>query len=121
MLTGHKAKRFVVENGEKVLIAERAGRRRVRITLRSAALCRRRAAWPTRPATAWRSWASARRHSARWKRTSTCRRVYPNILRLRRRGGTRIQFTHTASHQAWYAAGQRACSGGSGSSAPTTR
>ena len=45
--------------------------------------------------------------------------LYPNIYRLRRRRRP-YQFTHTASHQAWFAA-VNALFGGLRSSRPTTR
>ncbi len=51
----------------------------------------------------WRSSASARRNSARSRRNEYLQTVYPNIYTCGDVAGP-FQFTHTASHQAWYAA-----------------
>jgi hypothetical protein len=100
VLTGHRAKRFVVENDEKILVAEFDGRD-VRIPF-DALLCavgrvantagyglersasRRRPRAPSTPTSSWRNAI----------RTSTPAATSPGPY----------QFTHTAAHQAWYAA-----------------
>ena len=97
VLVGHKAKRVIVEAGEKMLVVEHDGRE-VRIAVRRTALrgrsCREdrrlRAGGARRPAVG--------REDDR-RRTSICRRAIPNIFACGDVAGP-YQFTHTASHQA---------------------
>jgi hypothetical protein len=58
------------------------------------------AARPISPATACRNWAWS--PAAQWKSMATCRPTSPTSMRPARSRGP-YQFTHTASHQAWYA------------------
>jgi len=100
VLVGHKAKSFRVENGDKVLIAEHDGRD-VRITFDELLVAVGRVANTQGygleeldiPVT-----------KARTVETDEyLRTIYPNITACGDVAGP-YQFTHTASHQAWYAA-----------------
>jgi pyruvate/2-oxoglutarate dehydrogenase complex dihydrolipoamide dehydrogenase (E3) component/uncharacterized membrane protein YdjX (TVP38/TMEM64 family) len=100
VLTGHKAKAFRVENGEKVLIAERGGKD-VRIAFDQVLVAVGRVANTQGygleelgiPVT-----------KARTVETDEfLRTIYPNITACGDAAGP-YQFTHTAAHQAWYAA-----------------
>ena len=100
VLVNHKAQQFVVENGEKVLIAEHDGRD-VRIPFDAVLVAVGRVAntagygleelgIPTTP--------------ARTVETNEfLQTLYPNIYAAGDVAGP-FQFTHTAAHQAWYAA-----------------
>ena len=100
VLVNHKAKRFTVENGEKILIAEHEGRE-VRIPFDAVLVAVGRVAntagygleelgIPTTP--------------ARTVETNEFLQTrYPNIYAAGDVAGP-FQFTHTAAHQAWYAA-----------------
>ena len=102
MLADHKAQRVVVDGGEKVLIADHDGARGARSPSTSC--------W-------WRSGRAAntdglRARGARYRRPRQQRTVatdavlqtiYPNITACGDVAGP-YQFTHTAAHQAWYAA-----------------
>ena len=97
---GHKASRFLRENGEKVLVCEHAGRE-VRLAFDEVLVAVGRIAntagygleelgIPVAP--------------ARTVETNEyLQTVYPNILACGDVAGP-YQFTHTAAHQAWYAA-----------------
>ena len=99
VLVNHKAKRFTVENGEKILIAEHAGGE-VRIPFDAVLVAVGRVAnttgygleelgIPTTP--------------ARTVETNEFLQTrYPNIYAAGDVAGP-FQFTHTAAHQAWYA------------------
>ena len=96
--TGHKAKQFVVENGEKILIAEHAGRD-VRIPFDAVLLAVGRVA-------------NLQGYGLEDLGVKTSRTIdtnaflqtnYPNIYAAGDVAGP-FQFTHTAAHQAWYAA-----------------
>ncbi len=97
--TGHKASRFVVENGEKILVAEHQGRE-VRIPFDRVLLAIGRVANTQGygledlgiPTT-----------DARTIETNEFQQTrYPNIFACGDVAGP-FQFTHTAAHQAWYA------------------
>jgi pyruvate/2-oxoglutarate dehydrogenase complex dihydrolipoamide dehydrogenase (E3) component/uncharacterized membrane protein YdjX (TVP38/TMEM64 family) len=100
VLTGHKAKSFRVENGEKVLIAEHDGRD-VRIAFDQLLVAVGRVANTQGygleelgiPVTKTRT----------VETDEYLRTIYPNITACGDVAGP-YQFTHTAAHQAWYAA-----------------
>ncbi len=96
--TGHKAKQFVVENGEKILIAEHADGD-VRIPFDAVLLAVGRVA-------------NLQGYGLEDLGVKTSRTIetnaflqtnYPNIYAAGDVAGP-FQFTHTAAHQAWYAA-----------------
>lgn len=98
VLLNHKAKRFVIEHGEKILIAEREGRD-VRIPFDAVLVAVGRVA-------------NLKGYGLEEVGVSTGRTVdtndflqtnYPNIYAAGDVAGP-YQFTHTAAHQAWYAA-----------------
>jgi len=99
VLTGHRAKRFLREDGRKVLVCEHDGRE-VRVEF-DAVLCAVGRAANTAgygleelgiPVT----------RAGTVETDEFLRTVYPNILACGDVAGP-YQFTHTASHQAWYA------------------
>ena len=100
LLTGHRAKQFVVENGEKILIAECEGGD-VRIPFDALLCAVGRVANTTGygleelgiPTTKTRTVDT----------NEFLETLYPNIYACGDVAGP-YQFTHTASHQAWYAA-----------------
>lgn len=100
LLTGHKATKFMVENGEKILIAEHSGRE-VRIAFDMVLCAVGRAANITGY--------GLEELGIRTTKTRTVetndylQTLYPNIYAAGDVAGP-FQFTHTASHQAWYAA-----------------
>ena len=99
VLTGHKAKRFVVENGEKLLIAE-SERGEVRIAF-DLLLC----AVGRVANTAGYGLEELGIGTTTQRTVETndyLQTVYPNIFACGDVAGP-YQFTHTASHQAWYA------------------
>jgi pyruvate/2-oxoglutarate dehydrogenase complex dihydrolipoamide dehydrogenase (E3) component len=96
--TGHKAKQFVIENGEKILIAEHTGGD-VRIPFDAVLLAVGRVA-------------NLEGYGLEDLEVKTSRTIdtnaflqtnYPNIYAAGDVAGP-FQFTHTAAHQAWYAA-----------------
>ncbi|MDP1982483.1 MAG: FAD-dependent oxidoreductase [Sulfuritalea sp.] len=98
VLLNHKAKQFVIENGEKILIAEHEGRD-VRIPFDAVLVAVGRVA-------------NLKGYGLEEIGVSTTRTVdtndflqtnYPNIYAAGDVAGP-YQFTHTAAHQAWYAA-----------------
>ena len=98
VLVNHKAKQFVVENGEKILIAEHDGRD-VRIPFDAVLVAVGRVA-------------NLKGYGLEDIGVATSRTVevntflqtnYPNIYAAGDVAGP-FQFTHTAAHQAWYAA-----------------
>jgi len=98
VLTGHQAKAFVVENGEKILVAEHAGEE-VRIPFDNVLVAVGRTA-------------NLKGYGLEELGMSTTRTVetneflqtrFPNIYAAGDVAGP-FQFTHTAAHQAWYAA-----------------
>ncbi len=95
----HKAHAFVVENGEQILIAEHAGRE-VRIPFDAVLVAVGRVANITGYGLEELGVADAAH--GRGQRVS-CRPAIPNIYAAGDVAGP-YQFTHTAAHQAWYAA-----------------
>ncbi|MBL8309862.1 MAG: FAD-dependent oxidoreductase [Burkholderiales bacterium] len=100
VLTGHKAKQVRVENGEKVLVCEHAGAE-VRLPFDQILVAVGRTAnvtgfgleelgIPTRP-------------NKTIETNDYLQTIFPNIYACGDVAGP-YQFTHTASHQAWYAA-----------------
>lgn len=100
LLTGHKATKFVVEDGKKILIAEHNGSE-VRIVF-DAVLCAVGRAANIKGY-------GLEELGIRSTKTNTVetndylQTLYPNIFAAGDVAGP-FQFTHTASHQAWYAA-----------------
>jgi len=100
VLTAHKAKQFVVEGGEKLLIAEHAGQD-VRIPFDAVLVAVGRVA-----NTAGYGLEELGIGVTRARTVETdeyLQTIYPNIFACGDVAGP-YQFTHTASHQAWYAA-----------------
>ena len=99
VLVNHKAKQFVVENGEKVLVAEHAGAD-VRIAFDQVLVA------VGRVANTKGYGLEELRIGVTPQRTvetnAFLQTVYPNIYACGDVAGP-FQFTHTASHQAWYA------------------
>lgn len=98
VLAGHKANRFVIENGEKILVAEHAGGE-LRIPFDAVLVAVGRSA-------------NLEGYGLEELGVKTARTVetnaflqtsYPNIYAVGDVAGP-FQFTHTAAHQAWYAA-----------------
>jgi dihydrolipoamide dehydrogenase len=105
VLTEHKAKQFVVENGEKVLVAERKDEhgtvQDVRIPFDAVLVAVGRVA-----NTAGYGLEELGIGVTRARTVETddyLQTIYPNIFAAGDVAGP-YQFTHTASHQAWYAA-----------------
>jgi len=100
VLTNHKAKKFLIENGEKVLICEHQGKD-IRIPFDALLVAVGRAANTTGygleeleiPIT----------NSKTLETNEFLQTSYPNIYACGDVAGP-FQFTHTAAHQAWYAA-----------------
>ena len=99
VLTGHTAKRFVVENGEKVLIAEREGSE-VRIAFDLLLCAVGRVANTTGYGLEHLGIGTTPQRTV--ETNEYLQTVYPNIFACGDVAGP-YQFTHTASHQAWYA------------------
>ncbi|HEV7620074.1 MAG TPA: FAD-dependent oxidoreductase, partial [Burkholderiaceae bacterium] len=100
VLSGHKAKQFMVENGEKVMIAEHQGND-VRIPF-DLVLCAVGRIANTEGYGLERLGIMTTR--ARTVETNEyLQTLYPNIFAAGDVAGP-FQFTHTAAHQAWYAA-----------------
>jgi pyruvate/2-oxoglutarate dehydrogenase complex dihydrolipoamide dehydrogenase (E3) component/uncharacterized membrane protein YdjX (TVP38/TMEM64 family) len=100
VLVGHRAKQFVVENGEKVLIADCAGQD-VRIPF-DALLC----AVGRLANTAGYGLEELGIPTSKTRTIETneyLETLYPNVYACGDVAGP-YQFTHTAAHQAWYAA-----------------
>ena len=105
VLTEHKAMRFVVDNGEKQLIAERVGHdgagQQVRIPFDAVLVAVGRVA-----NTAGYGLEELGIGTTKARTVETddyLQTIYPNIFACGDVAGP-YQFTHTASHQAWYAA-----------------
>ena len=96
--TGHKAKQFVVENGEKILIAEHAGGD-VRIPFDAVLLAVGRVA----NLQGYGLEELGVKASRTIETNAFLQTNYPNIYAAGDVAGP-FQFTHTAAHQAWYAA-----------------
>ena len=102
MLAGHKAKRFAVENGETVLIAEARAAARCASPF-DVLLC---AVGRVAEHRGLRARGARHRRPRRQRTVETneyLQTIYPNIYACGDVAGP-YQFTHTASHQAWYAA-----------------
>jgi pyruvate/2-oxoglutarate dehydrogenase complex dihydrolipoamide dehydrogenase (E3) component len=100
VLVGHKAKRFVVEDGEKILVAEADGAD-VRIAFDQVLVAVGRVA---NTAGYGLEELGIGVTAARTVETDEyLQTLYPNIYACGDVAGP-FQFTHTASHQAWYAA-----------------
>ena len=100
VLAGHRAREFRVENGEKVLIAEHEGREvRVAFDLLLCALGRR----PSTAGYGLEQLGIRTTPAATLETNEYLQTLYPNIYACGDVAGP-YQFTHTASHQAWYAA-----------------
>ncbi len=99
LLVGHKAKRFAVHNGEKVLIAEHAGAD-VRIAFDALLVAVGRIANTSGYGLEELGIGTTAQHTLQTNEFLETR--YPNIYACGDVAGP-FQFTHTASHQAWYA------------------
>jgi pyruvate/2-oxoglutarate dehydrogenase complex dihydrolipoamide dehydrogenase (E3) component len=99
VLTGHKAKRFVVENSEKVLTAERQGGE-VRIPFDLLLCAVGRVANTTGYGLEDLGIGTTPQRTV--ETNEYLQTLYPNIFACGDVAGP-YQFTHTASHQAWYA------------------
>jgi dihydrolipoamide dehydrogenase len=105
VLTEHKAKQFVVENGEKVLIAERKDEsgavQDVRIPFDAVLVAVGRVANTSGYGLEELGIGVTRARTV--ETDDYLQTIYPNIFACGDVAGP-YQFTHTASHQAWYAA-----------------
>jgi len=99
VLVNHKAKQFVVEDGEKVLIAEHAGAD-VRIAFDGLLVAVGRVANTKGYGLEELGIGTTRQRTV--ETNEFLATVYPNIYACGDVAGP-FQFTHTASHQAWYA------------------
>jgi dihydrolipoamide dehydrogenase len=100
VLTGHKAKRFAIEDGEKVLIAEHEGGD-VRIPFDQVLVAVGRVANTDGYGLQELGIGTTRARTV--ETDDYLQTVYPNIFACGDVAGP-FQFTHTAAHQAWYAA-----------------
>ena len=100
VLTGHKAKQFQIELGEKVLIAEHGGRE-VRIVFDLLLCAVGRIANTTGYGLEELGIATTKARTV--ETNEYLQTLYPNIFAAGDVAGP-FQFTHTAAHQAWYAA-----------------
>jgi dihydrolipoamide dehydrogenase len=100
VLVGHKAKRFLVEGGQKLLIAEHAGQD-VRIPFDEVLVAVGRVA--NTAGYGLEELGIATTPARTVQVDEYLRTIYPNIYACGDVAGP-YQFTHTAAHQAWYAA-----------------
>lgn len=100
VLLGHKAARFVVENGEKVLVCEHGGKE-VRIPFDQVLVAVGRVA--NTEGYGLETLGIPTTKSRTVETNEYLQTIYPNIYACGDVAGP-YQFTHTASHQAWYAA-----------------
>jgi pyruvate/2-oxoglutarate dehydrogenase complex dihydrolipoamide dehydrogenase (E3) component/uncharacterized membrane protein YdjX (TVP38/TMEM64 family) len=100
VLVGHKAKQFLVEGGEKVLIAEHAGED-VRIPFDEVLVAVGRIANTTGYGLEELGIGTTKARTV--ETDEYLQTLYPNIFACGDVAGP-FQFTHTAAHQAWYAA-----------------
>ncbi len=100
VLTGHTAQRFVAEDGEKVLVADREGTP-VRIPFDAVLVAVGRAA--NTEGYGLEDLGIGTTPQRTVATDAALQTVYPNIYACGDVAGP-YQFTHTASHQAWYAA-----------------
>jgi pyruvate/2-oxoglutarate dehydrogenase complex dihydrolipoamide dehydrogenase (E3) component/uncharacterized membrane protein YdjX (TVP38/TMEM64 family) len=99
VLIGHEARRFVVEDGEKVLVAEHGGGQ-VRVAFDLLLVAAGRAANTRGYGLEELGIGTTRQHTV--DTNEFLQTLYPNIYACGDVAGP-FQFTHTASHQAWYA------------------
>jgi pyruvate/2-oxoglutarate dehydrogenase complex dihydrolipoamide dehydrogenase (E3) component/uncharacterized membrane protein YdjX (TVP38/TMEM64 family) len=99
LLVGHKARRFMVDTGEKVLIAEHAGAD-VRITFDVLLVAVGRVANTSGYGLEELGIGTTAQRTL--QTNEFLETIYPNIYACGDVAGP-FQFTHTASHQAWYA------------------
>jgi pyruvate/2-oxoglutarate dehydrogenase complex dihydrolipoamide dehydrogenase (E3) component len=99
VLVNHKAKRFAVENGEKILIAEHGGRD-VRIPFDQLLCAVGRVANTAGYGLEELGIATTRARTV--ETNEFLQTIYPNIYACGDVAGP-YQFTHTAAHQAWFA------------------
>jgi dihydrolipoamide dehydrogenase len=100
VLTGHKAKQFIVEDGEKVLLAEHQGQE-VRIPFDAVLVAVGRVANTQGYGLEELGIGTTRARTV--ETDEYLQTIYPNITAAGDVAGP-YQFTHTAAHQAWYAA-----------------
>ncbi len=100
VLTNHKAKEFLIENGEKVLICEHQGKD-VRIAFDALLVAVGRAANTT--GYGLEDLGIPTTNSKTVETNEFLQTLYPNIFACGDVAGP-FQFTHIAAHQAWYAA-----------------
>jgi dihydrolipoamide dehydrogenase len=100
LLTGHKAKQFVIDGGEKVLLAEHAGQE-VRIPFDAVLVAVGRVANTQGYGLEELGIGTTRARTV--ETDEYLQTIYPNITAAGDVAGP-YQFTHTAAHQAWYAA-----------------
>jgi len=100
VLTGHKARRFVVDGGEKLLVAEHEGRE-VRIAFDQVLIALGRVA--NTKGYGLEELGIGTTPARTVETDEYLQTVYPNVFACGDVAGP-FQFTHTAAHQAWYAA-----------------
>ncbi len=100
VLVNHQAKQFVVENGEKVLIAEHDGQD-LRVPFDAVLVAVGRVANTTGYGLEELGIPTTRARTV--ETNAYLQTLYPNIYAAGDVAGP-FQFTHTAAHQAWYAA-----------------
>jgi pyruvate/2-oxoglutarate dehydrogenase complex dihydrolipoamide dehydrogenase (E3) component len=100
VLAGHTAQRFIVEGGEKILIADREGAP-VRIPFDAVLVAVGRAANTQGYGLEELGIGTTPQRTV--STDAALQTIYPNIYACGDVAGP-YQFTHTASHQAWYAA-----------------
>jgi pyruvate/2-oxoglutarate dehydrogenase complex dihydrolipoamide dehydrogenase (E3) component/uncharacterized membrane protein YdjX (TVP38/TMEM64 family) len=100
VLVGHKAKQFIVENGEKLLVSEsESGETRIPYDALLVAVGR----VPNTQGYGLEELGIGTSKTRTVETNDFLQTVYPNIFACGDVAGP-FQFTHTASHQAWYAA-----------------
>jgi pyruvate/2-oxoglutarate dehydrogenase complex dihydrolipoamide dehydrogenase (E3) component/uncharacterized membrane protein YdjX (TVP38/TMEM64 family) len=100
VLTGHRAKRFLVEDGEKILVAEHRGEE-VRLPFDAVLVAVGRVA--NTEGYGLEDLGIGTDQTRTLETDDYLQTVYPNIFACGDVAGP-FQFTHTAAHQAWYAA-----------------
>ena len=100
VLVGHKAKQFIVENGEKILVAENeTGEARIAFDAVLVAVGR----VPNTQGFGLEELGIGTSSTRTVETNDFLQTIYPNIFACGDVAGP-FQFTHTASHQAWFAA-----------------
>jgi len=100
VLVGHRAKQFIVENGEKILVAENETGE-VRISFDAVLVAVGRI--PNTQGFGLEELGIGTSSTRTVETNDFLQTIYPNIFACGDVAGP-FQFTHTASHQAWYAA-----------------